>query len=108
MNNDIEYFSLETLLEVATGISFNGDFEEEINLASFVFSDDKIESMEICLPKVRDALKEHILTIYPEFSNINSKEESKEFINKLRLTYGEILPMCRKGQTLDDNKGKAR
>lgn len=99
-----EYFDLETILSVTTGINLTDDFNKIFDLYKFVYNDPYITTT--CLGGLRRNLIIHLLTIHPElrknFPNLN-KERINDWLIEQKLELGSRLPISRIGEELESS-----
>jgi len=101
-------FSLEAILSITTGISCTADFDKVYELVWFVYNDSLINSLGLGI--IKDELKEHLLNIHPELRDISYSKKSLKnksyltnWLEKQKETFGEILPVSRLGESLEES-----
>lgn len=93
----MQNFNLETIFSIIFGINFTNDFDSVYRLAWFVYDNPRINKCG--LVSLKGNLRQHLLSIYPEFKNItyvpkNSKNYEK-WINLQKLKFGDSLPVSK-------------
>lgn len=95
-------FELETILSVTNRINFTNDFNKIFVLFWFVYNNNHITTVGIF--ELKDNLTKHLLTIYPELASAiykGSLENIDSWIAEQKIKFGEALPVCRIGETLE-------
>lgn len=103
-NEDIvvKDFELGALLTMTTGYSFVDDFSKVFELVWFVCDNNMINTLGLGV--VKDDVKNHILTLYPELKKIKYKKGKGRSIRKFLLKheekFGSVLPVTQLGVKL--------
>ena len=85
-------FSLESIFSIISGYNFCKDFDNVYQVFKFVYNDSTLKAHELI--NLRDDLVNYILSIYPEFSNINYINDL-EFIEEQKKIYGSKIKLKR-------------
>lgn len=102
--DDVKDFELGTILTMTTGNVFVDNFIKVFELAWFVFNDNFINT--IGLDTVKNNIKEHLFTIYPELRNVKYRKgvNPDKFLEEQEKIFGSYLPVTRLGQKLSERK----
>lgn len=101
MNKD---FDLAVILTVTTGINLTDNFDDVYEMSYFIYNSNLIGSVN--LQGMRSHMKKHILSIHPELKDIRlnfSTNEIDNWISIQKAKFGNTLPICRYGESLDKN-----
>lgn len=98
--DNIEYFELGTILSVTTGYNCVDNFDKVWELIWFVCDDDMIGP--IGLGTVKDKIKEHLFTLYPELKTVEFQKGKNinVFVSKQEEKFGKTLPVTKLGINL--------
>ena len=97
-------FSLETIFSAIFGINLTDNFDNVYELAWFVYDNPRINKCG--LASLKGNLRQHLLSIYPQFENISYvpkfEKNFKMWIDLQKLAYGEVLPVTKLGFELEN------
>lgn len=98
-NIKVKNFELGTILTMTTGYSFVDGFSKVFELVWFVCDDNMINTLGLGV--VKDDVRNHILTLYPELKKIKYKKGKGrsiyKFLSKQEEKFGSILPVTKLG-----------
>ena len=103
--NNYKSFDIGTILTGTTGMSFIDDYSNFYKLVWFIYNNTLINSMGLGV--LREDIKNHLLTLYPELETITREdyEKMQAFLSSRDETYNTFLPVTRLGEKLP-NKDK--
>ena len=95
-------FDITTILSMITGINYTDDFSKVYELVWFVCNDKLISPLGIKV--VKEDVKKHLLTLYPEFANIKNipSYNFNKFLINIEKEYGMVLPVTKLGMQLPE------
>lgn len=98
----VKNFELEAILTITTGYSCIDDFDKVWKLVWFVCDNNMIGPMGLGM--VKDQVKNHLLTIYPELKEAKYQEgkDIDEFISQQVEKFDRVLPVTKLGIKLPE------
>lgn len=98
----VKNFELEAILTITTGYSCVDDFDKVWKLVWFVCDNNMIGPMGLGM--VKDQVKNHLLTIYPELKEAKYQEgkDIDEFISQQVEKFDCVLPVTKLGIKLPE------
>lgn len=98
--NNVRWFELGTILSMTTGYNCTNDFNKVWDLVWFICDDKFINSFGLGM--VKNGIKKHILSLYPELKKIkyNKGESVDDFVSLLKEKFGDYLPLVKIGDEL--------
>lgn len=98
----VKNFELAAILTITTGYNCVDDFDKVWKLVWFVYDDNMIGPMGLGF--VKDEVKSHLFTIYPELENVRyqMRKSIHEFLSEQEEKFGSVLPVTKLGERLPD------
>ena len=95
-------FDITTILSMITGVNYTDDLSKVYELVWFVCKDKIISPLEI--KAIKEDVKKHLLTLYPEFANIKNipSYNFNKFLINIEKEYGMVLPVTKLGMQLPE------